>query len=50
MIMRLEPLATTRKAMWTREMESLLSIVDSIQELLKGGGQFEVMVPCAPYR
>ncbi|XP_066394745.1 rop guanine nucleotide exchange factor 1-like [Miscanthus floridulus] len=49
---RLEPLATARKAMWTREMEWLLSVADSIveltpsiQELPEGGGQFEVMVP-----
>ncbi|CAD6218274.1 unnamed protein product [Miscanthus lutarioriparius] len=49
---RLEPLATARKAMWTREMEWLLSVADSIveltpsiQELPEGGGQFEVMIP-----
>ncbi|XP_047048353.1 rop guanine nucleotide exchange factor 1-like isoform X1 [Lolium rigidum] len=49
---RLEPLAAPRKAMWTREMEWLLSVADSIveltpsvQELPDGGGQFEVMVP-----
>lgn len=49
---RLEPLAPARKAMWTREMEWLLSVADSIveltpsiQELPDGGGQFEVMVP-----
>ncbi|ONM57223.1 Rop guanine nucleotide exchange factor 1, partial [Zea mays] len=49
---RLEPLAKARKAMWTREMEWLLSVSDSIveltpsiQELPEGGGQFEVMVP-----
>ena len=30
---RLEPLATARKAMWTREMEWLLSVADSIVEL-----------------
>ncbi|WVZ65756.1 hypothetical protein U9M48_015070 [Paspalum notatum var. saurae] len=49
---RLEPLAPARKAMWTREMEWLLSVADSIveltpsiQELPEGGGQFEVMVP-----
>ncbi|CAN6218592.1 unnamed protein product [Urochloa humidicola] len=49
---RLEPLAPARKAMWTREMEWLLSVSDSIveltpsiQELPEGGGQFEVMVP-----
>lgn len=49
---RLEPLAPTRKAMWTREMDWLLSVADSIvelipslQELPDGGGQFEVMVP-----
>ncbi|CAN6205158.1 unnamed protein product [Urochloa humidicola] len=49
---RLEPLAPPRKAMWTREMEWLLSVADSIveltpsiQELPEGGGQFEVMVP-----
>jgi hypothetical protein len=48
----LEPLAAPRKAMWTREMEWLLSVADSIveltpslQELPDGGGQFEVMVP-----
>jgi hypothetical protein len=49
------PLAPARKAMWMREMELLLSVADtadsivertpSIQELLEGGGQFEVMVP-----
>uniref|UniRef100_A0A0D9XG88 PRONE domain-containing protein n=1 Tax=Leersia perrieri TaxID=77586 RepID=A0A0D9XG88_9ORYZ len=49
---RLEPLAAARKAMWTREMDWLLSVADSIveltpslQELPDGGGQFEVMVP-----
>ncbi|KAG8050382.1 hypothetical protein GUJ93_ZPchr0009g2426 [Zizania palustris] len=49
---RLEPLASARKAMWTREMDWMLSIADSIveltpsiQELPDGGGQFEVMVP-----
>ncbi|KAM3259474.1 hypothetical protein ACQJBY_050994 [Aegilops geniculata] len=49
---RLEPLAPARKAMWTREMDWLLSVADSIvelipslQELPDGGGQFEVMVP-----
>ncbi|KAG8057631.1 hypothetical protein GUJ93_ZPchr0002g24882 [Zizania palustris] len=49
---RLEPLASARKAMWTREMDWLLSVADSIveltpsiQELPDGGGQFEVMVP-----
>ncbi|XP_006660923.3 rop guanine nucleotide exchange factor 1 [Oryza brachyantha] len=49
---RLEPLAAVRKAMWTREMDWLLSVADSIveltpsiQELPDGGGQFEVMVP-----
>jgi hypothetical protein len=49
---KLEPLAPARKAMWTREMEWLLSVADSIveltpsiQELPEGGVQFEVMVP-----
>ncbi|KAL5205574.1 hypothetical protein ABZP36_033783 [Zizania latifolia] len=49
---RLEPLASARKAMWTREMDWMLSVADSIveltpsiQELPDGGGQFEVMVP-----
>lgn len=49
---RLEPLAAPRKAMWTREMEWLLSVADSIveltpslQDLPDGAGQFEVMVP-----
>uniref|UniRef100_A0A0E0QUK6 PRONE domain-containing protein n=1 Tax=Oryza rufipogon TaxID=4529 RepID=A0A0E0QUK6_ORYRU len=49
---RLEPMASARKAMWTREMDWLLSVADSIveltpsiQELPDGGGQFEVMVP-----
>ncbi|KAG6474595.1 hypothetical protein ZIOFF_068533 [Zingiber officinale] len=47
---RLEPLAPKKKAMWLREMDWLLSVSDSIVELvpavqeLPGGGTFEVMV------
>ncbi|WOK94656.1 hypothetical protein Cni_G03361 [Canna indica] len=47
---RLEPLAPQKKAMWHREMEWLLSVSDSIVELIPsiqefpGGGTFEVMV------
>ncbi|XP_042487975.1 rop guanine nucleotide exchange factor 1-like [Macadamia integrifolia] len=47
---RLEPLAPQKKAMWCREMEWLLSVSDSIVELIPslqefpGGGTFEVMV------
>ncbi|PKA46147.1 Rop guanine nucleotide exchange factor 1 [Apostasia shenzhenica] len=46
---RLEPLATQKKAMWRREMDWLLSVSDSIVELIPslqefpGGGTFEVM-------
>jgi PRONE (Plant-specific Rop nucleotide exchanger) len=50
---RLEPLASQKKAMWRREMEWLLSISDSIVELVPSvqefpggsGVTFEVMVP-----
>lgn len=47
---RLEPLAPKKKAMWLREMDWLLSVSDSIVELvpsmqeIPGGGTFEVMV------
>ncbi|KAL6011826.1 hypothetical protein ACLOJK_002292 [Asimina triloba] len=47
---RLEPLAPQKKTMWQREMEWLLSVSDSIVELIPslqdfpGGGTFEVMV------
>ncbi|XWS67683.1 hypothetical protein CRYUN_Cryun04dG0026900 [Craigia yunnanensis] len=46
---RLEPLAPLKKAMWRREMEWLLSVSDSIVELVPsiqqfpGGGTYEVM-------
>ncbi|CAI9104806.1 OLC1v1003569C1 [Oldenlandia corymbosa var. corymbosa] len=47
---RLEPLAPQKKAMWCREMEWLLSVSDSIVELVPskqqfpdGGGTYEVM-------
>ncbi|XP_073308224.1 rop guanine nucleotide exchange factor 1-like [Primulina huaijiensis] len=46
---RLEPLAPQKKAMWRREMECLLSVSDSIVELVPsvqqfpGGGTYEVM-------
>ncbi|KAL9269296.1 Rop guanine nucleotide exchange factor 1-like protein [Drosera capensis] len=46
---RLEPLAPAKKKMWCREMEWLLSVSDSIVELVPsiqefpGGGTFEVM-------
>lgn len=46
---RLEPLAPQKKAMWCREMEWLLSVSDSIVELVPsvqqfpGGGSYEVM-------
>ncbi|OVA16004.1 PRONE domain [Macleaya cordata] len=46
---RLEPLAPQKKSMWCREMEWLLSVSDSIVELIPsvqdfpGGGTFEVM-------
>lgn len=50
---RLEPLAPQKKAMWKREMEWLLSVSDSIVELVPSlqefpggsGISFEVMVP-----
>ncbi|KAI7726954.1 hypothetical protein M8C21_011379 [Ambrosia artemisiifolia] len=48
---RLEPLALQKKVMWRREMEWLLSVGDSIVDLvpsiqqLPGGGTYEVMVP-----
>lgn len=48
---RLEPLALQKKVMWQREMEWLLSVSDSIVELVPsiqqfpGGGTYEVMVP-----
>ncbi|KDP27131.1 hypothetical protein JCGZ_20943 [Jatropha curcas] len=48
---RLEPLAPQKKSMWRREMEWLLSVSDSIVELVPsiqqfpGGGTYEVMVP-----
>ncbi|KAJ3690824.1 hypothetical protein LUZ61_019988 [Rhynchospora tenuis] len=50
---RLEPLALQKKAMWKREMEWLLSVSDSIVELVPSlqefpggsGVTFEVMVP-----
>ncbi|XP_042449541.1 rop guanine nucleotide exchange factor 1-like [Zingiber officinale] len=47
---RLEPLAQQKKEMWVREMDWLLSVSDSIVELIPsiqefpGGGTFEVMV------
>lgn len=47
---RLEPLALQKKVMWQREMEWLLSVSDSIVELVPsvqqfpGGGTYEVMV------
>lgn len=47
---RLEPLASQKKAMWNREMQWLLSVSDSIVELiptwqeLPQGGSLEVMV------
>ncbi|XAR64241.1 hypothetical protein NMG60_11024507 [Bertholletia excelsa] len=47
---KLEPLAPQRKLMWRREMEWLLSVCNSIVELVPstqefpGGGTFEVMV------
>uniref|UniRef100_A0A7N0U5P2 PRONE domain-containing protein n=1 Tax=Kalanchoe fedtschenkoi TaxID=63787 RepID=A0A7N0U5P2_KALFE len=46
---RLEPLAPQKKAMWSREMELLLCVSDSIVELVPsvqqfpGGGMYEVM-------
>ncbi|KAM7482790.1 hypothetical protein LguiB_007373 [Lonicera macranthoides] len=46
---RLEPLTPQKKAMWRREMEWLLSVSDSIVELVPsvqqvpGGGTYEVM-------
>ncbi|KAI4342212.1 hypothetical protein MLD38_026862 [Melastoma candidum] len=46
---RLEPLAPQKKAMWFREMDWLLSVSDSIVELVPsiqqfpGGGAYEVM-------
>lgn len=46
---RLEPMAPQKKAMWCREMEWLLSVSDSIVELVPsiqqypGGGTYEVM-------
>lgn len=46
---RLEPLAPQKKAMWLREMEWLLSVSDSIVELVPslqqfpGGGTYEIM-------
>ncbi|KAL7118471.1 hypothetical protein ACP275_02G003700 [Erythranthe tilingii] len=46
---RLEPMAPQKKAMWCREMEWLLSVSDSIVELvpstqhLPGGGTYEIM-------
>lgn len=48
---RLEPLALQKKVMWQREMEWLLSVSDSIVDLVPsiqqfpGGGTYEVMVP-----
>ncbi|KVH88006.1 Plant specific Rop nucleotide exchanger, PRONE [Cynara cardunculus var. scolymus] len=48
---RLEPLALQKKVTWQREMEWLLSVSDSIVELVPsiqqfpGGGTYEVMVP-----
>ncbi|XP_071702280.1 rop guanine nucleotide exchange factor 1-like [Rutidosis leptorrhynchoides] len=48
---RLEPLAEQKKVMWQREMEWLLSVSDSIVELVPsvrqfpGGGTYDVMVP-----
>ncbi|XP_076937163.1 rop guanine nucleotide exchange factor 1-like [Bidens hawaiensis] len=48
---RLEPLAPQKKVMWQREMEWLLSVSDSIVDLVPsiqqfpGGGTYEVMVP-----
>ncbi|KAJ0667063.1 putative PRONE domain, Rop guanine nucleotide exchange factor [Helianthus annuus] len=48
---RLEPLALQKKVMWQREMEWLLSVGDSIVDLVPsiqhfpGGGTYEVMVP-----
>ncbi|KAJ0693021.1 putative PRONE domain, Rop guanine nucleotide exchange factor [Helianthus annuus] len=48
---RLEPLALQKKVMWRREMEWLLSVSDSIVDLVPtiqqfpGGGTYEVMVP-----
>ncbi|XP_050365040.1 rop guanine nucleotide exchange factor 1-like [Argentina anserina] len=47
---KLEPLAPQKKTMWCQEMEWLLSVSDSIVELIPstqefpGGGTFEVMV------
>ena len=46
---RLEPMAPQKKAMWCREMQWLLSVSDSIVELVPsiqqypGGGTYEVM-------
>ncbi|XP_047310617.1 rop guanine nucleotide exchange factor 1-like [Impatiens glandulifera] len=46
---RLEPLASRKKSMWLREMEWLLSVSDSIVEMIPsiqqfpGGGTYEVM-------
>ncbi|KAJ4826907.1 Rop guanine nucleotide exchange factor 1 [Turnera subulata] len=48
---RLEPMAPQKKSMWRREMEWLLSVSDSIVELVPsvqqfpGGGTYEVMAP-----
>ncbi|GAA0172682.1 guanyl-nucleotide exchange factor [Lithospermum erythrorhizon] len=48
---KLEPLAPQKKLMWRREMDWLLSISDSVLELIPsvqefpGGGTFEIMVP-----
>lgn len=48
---RLEPLAPQKKLMWQREMEWLLSVTDSIVDLVPsiqhfpGGGTYEVMLP-----
>ncbi|KAI7740273.1 hypothetical protein M8C21_001363 [Ambrosia artemisiifolia] len=48
---RLEPLAVQKKVMWQREMKWLLSVSDSIVDLVPtiqqfpGGGTYEVMVP-----
>nr|GMD03794.1 rop guanine nucleotide exchange factor 1-like [Ipomoea batatas]GME09601.1 rop guanine nucleotide exchange factor 1-like [Ipomoea batatas] len=48
---KLEPLAPQKKSMWCREMKWLLSVTDSIVELVPsmqafpGGGTFGVMVP-----
>ncbi|XP_031120746.1 rop guanine nucleotide exchange factor 1-like [Ipomoea triloba] len=48
---KLEPLAPQKKSIWRREMEWLLSVSDSIVELVPSmqefpnGGTFEVMVP-----